>query len=126
MATTLALLHSSLSIFVLCKMWLCTDGQHGTTYALSSAYAELQLMLPACICKQYDFQLSARSGGSSDLCDMILAIAANGHSLQGIQGTVEKMHCKWYYSAELAYVNSLPLIDSAFKKPEQGSDVPST
>ncbi|KAL0024215.1 hypothetical protein WJX77_008884 [Trebouxia sp. C0004] len=36
------------------------------------------------------------------------------------------MHRKRYYRAELAYVTSLPLIDSAFKKAEQDSNVPST
>ncbi|DBA95129.1 TPA: hypothetical protein ACH3X1_015684 [Trebouxia sp. C0004] len=51
-----------------------------TTHTFSSADAELQLMLPACIHEQYDVQLSARSGVSSDLCDMILATAAKGHT----------------------------------------------
>ncbi len=101
-------------------------GGDDATHTFSSADAELQLMLPACIREQYDFQLSARSGVSSDLCDMILATAAKGQSFQGIQGTIEEMHRKRYYRAELAYVNSLPLIDSAFKKAEQDSNVPST
>ncbi|DBA94013.1 TPA: hypothetical protein ACH3X1_001665 [Trebouxia sp. C0004] len=101
-------------------------GADDTTHTFSSADAELQLMLSACIREQYDFQLSARSGVSSDLCDMILATAAKGQSFQGIQGTIEEMHRKQSYRAELAYVTSLPLIDSAFKKAEQDSNVPST
>ncbi|KAL0019826.1 hypothetical protein WJX77_011579 [Trebouxia sp. C0004] len=47
-------------------------------------------------------------------------------SVQGIQGTIEEMNRMRFYRAELAFVNSLPLIDSAFKKAEQDSNVPST
>ncbi|DBA94375.1 TPA: hypothetical protein ACH3X1_001980 [Trebouxia sp. C0004] len=56
------------------------SGADDTTHTFSSTDAELQnqLVLPAYIREQYDFQLSARSGVSSDLCDMILATAAKG------------------------------------------------
>ncbi|DBA94337.1 TPA: hypothetical protein ACH3X1_001944 [Trebouxia sp. C0004] len=113
-------------VYVYASSWRCRGCADDSTHTFFSADAELQLMLPSYIRQQYDFQLSARSGVSSHLCDMILATAAKGQSFQGIQGTIEEMHHKRYYRAELAYVTSLPLIDSAFKKAEQDSNVPST
>lgn len=64
------------------------------------------LLLPACIREQYDFQLTAKVGVSSDLSDMVLATAAKGQAFRGTQKTIAELHRMRFYRSDVAYIAS--------------------
>ena len=88
-------------------------GQDGSSHTFSSCDPDVMLLMPACIREQYPFQLTAKSGVSSEVCDLIFSAAAKGQSFSGIQRTVDELHKLQFHRKDLVFADILPRVDPA-------------
>ena len=82
------------------------------------------LLLPACIREQYPVQLTARSGLSSEVADLVLSSAPKGQSFSGIQSTLTELHHLKFLHAELGYVGAVHYYLKEGVKPHPRSKEP--